>query len=68
MPRGGVRPRAGRPQGSKSSNRKPSGQVNMRWPPEVLNEVDRLAENAGITRTEWVLRVVKERLQAFRPR
>lgn len=68
MPRGGLRVGAGRPEGSKSSNRKGSGQVNMRWPSDVLTEVDRLAEHAGVTRTEWVLRVVKERLQRFRPR
>jgi len=68
MPRGGVRPGAGRPTGSKGRNRKPSGQLNMRWPPDVLAEVERLAERQGITRSEWVLRTVMRELQVFRPR
>ncbi len=70
MPRGGKRPGAGRPPGSVSGPRGPqrSGQINMRWPTDVLVEIDRLASRQGITRTEWVLKTVTRELQKFRPR
>lgn len=70
MTRGGKRPGAGRPKGSTSRSQvhRPSGQINMRWPPEIIEEVNRLAERQGMTRTEWVLKTVTRELQKFRPR
>lgn len=68
MPRGGQREGAGRPSGSKGLNKKPSGQINMRWPPEVLAEIDRLAARAQISRSAWVLKTVMRELHTFRPR
>lgn len=70
MTRGGVREGAGRPVGSKTKKelRKPSGQVNMRFAPELLVEIDRIADNQGISRTAWIVKTCRREIQKFRPR
>lgn len=65
--KGGKRPGAGRPPGSKRG-RSTNPTLTMRFPAFELSEIDRLAEESGITRHDWLLRVVRNQLQATRTR
>ena len=67
MPRGGARPGAGRPKGS-TKGRTTNPTLSVRFPRFELSEMDRLADQAGITRTEWLIRVVRNQLQQTRRR
>jgi len=68
MSRGGAREGAGRPVGSTTGRKASNPTLSMRFPRFELEQIDRLAERLGITRTEWLLRLVRERLQETRPR
>ncbi len=68
MSRGGAREGAGRPVGSTKAKKASNPSLSVRFPRFELEEIDRLAERMGVTRTEWILRLVRERLQQTRPR
>jgi len=68
MPRGGPREGAGRPVGSTKPKKASNPTLSVRFPAFELEEIDRLAERQGITRTEWILRVVRNQLQQTRSR
>ena len=42
--------------------------ISLRIPPLELAEIDRLADRQGVTRTDWILRVIRNQLQTTRRR